>query len=144
MYVSLFSTYVQTDSSKKTSSPKSNYEQNSSYVKNTKKSPQTQLTLLKNLPIDYISKNEGFASRLKAQNYNKDLEKSTKKYADSKTMQSAKSAYEYNSKISFISQKAEITLNQTPLYDSKLQETNVRLKMVNTYIQNDKYYQVTA
>ena len=47
--------------------------------------------------------------------------------------------------------KPSVTLSQTPSIDKKqsldiqkIQEKNLRQTMVNTYLANDKYFQITA
>jgi hypothetical protein len=107
-----------------------------------------------NLPVDYISRNIGFWQK---NEFQKELqEKNTQNNptlfkAISDTLQ-AKESYTQNSKIfSNYPKVLHQAIDQTPKIDinfadgvQEMQEKNMRNVMVNTYLSNDRYYQVTA
>ena len=163
MYVSSYNTYIQTDSSSRTQKQKDEKQQggsessfSSKLLQNTKEDNAIRQL---SLPIDYTKENNYFANRHKIQLQEKNqqnqillkADESTKKFSNYKTSQNATSAYESNSKLFSLLRKPKITLNQTPHTDERLpkdiqglQESNLRNTMVNTYINNENYYKITA
>ncbi|MBU1659491.1 hypothetical protein KKG72_10655 [bacterium] len=113
-----------------------------------------------NLPVNYILK-RNFDTKLEPEFQKQQLQNpkeqdsihdTIKKFTNYQTLQNAKTAYEENSKLfSIFSKKPHLTQNQTPNTDKRLpkdiqeiKEKNMRNTMVNTYLANDKYYQITA
>ena len=144
MYVSSFNTYVQPNSSKESLKSKFDFSKKGSFENEIQKEIPAKERALKNLPVDYVAKNRNFSSKLELQAYNAELKKSTQEFTQRKTAQNAKVAYEENSKVSFLFQKADVTIGHAPTFDSTIREKNSRSLMVNTYLQNDRYYQITA
>lgn len=163
MFVSSYNTYIQTDSSSRTQKQRDEGQQNNSessfsskLLQNIKKdSAVRQLSL----PIDYTKDNNYFANRHKIQLQEKNQQNQillkadeyTKKFSNYNTSQNATTAYESNSKLFSLLKKPKIALNQTPHTDKRLpkdiqslQESNLRNIMVNTYINNENYYKITA
>lgn len=159
MFVSSYSTYISTNSSDKTD--KQGSQTTKDFSKLTAKAqeiPDTQLFNSK-IPIDYISKSKTFNNKLEVQLQQHQLQNlNTKEIAKTKnivtefsnysSLKNAKQAYTDNAKIFSLFKMPQITLDQAPKIDKKapvdVQEKNLRNLMVNTYIQNDKYYQLTA
>lgn len=163
MFVSSYNTYIQTNTSSK--SEKQRIEDAKSEVSFSSKllrQPKQELSSFESVPVDYLLKGKSFKNKLEAQKQTQefqDLESSelnrqdkiTKTLTSQQTMQNAKIAYKDNSKIFSLMRKPLTTLDQTPKIDSKLpkniqelKEKNMKMVMVNTYIQNDKYYKITA
>jgi hypothetical protein len=104
---------------------------------------------MQSLPIDYVSNNKTFQNQQKL-NYNFKNQDLAKFIKDS-TQQNAKTSYKQNSKMFSLIQKPLGTLNQTPKIDktlpSNLQELKkqfIRRDMINTYISNQSYYNLTS
>ena len=151
MFVSSYSTYISTNNSQKLAkervSPKVSNESFESKL--TQSSSVLESKTTQNLPISYISNYKAFNNKQKLQEEFED--KSKTKYTEMNTLKNAEIAYEKNSKIFSLFLEPKITLNQAPTLNKKLpsdmqqlQEKNMRHKMVNTYLDNDKYYQITA
>ncbi len=162
MFVSSYSTYISTNSSNKSTKDKVQTAQNSStYTSKPEETPKTTLASSA-IQIDYISKSKTFHNKLEAQLQQRQLQNPNDKeiaetknrvteFSTHKSLQSAKQAYSENSKIFSLFKIPQPTLDQTPKTDKRtsleiqeIQEQNLRHVMVNTYIQNDKYYQITA
>lgn len=164
MFVSSYSTYINTNASDKAAKQrydKSGAESKSFDSELSKKNSSLSFKS-SNLPIDYISKSQflhnkqelEFQKQQLQEPQNKTLNQTKEmmnKFSGQNSLLSAKSAYESNSKMFSLFQKPHATLDQTPKTDKKLplktqeaKENNLRHLMVNTYIANDKYYQVTA
>ena len=115
-----------------------------------------------NLPINYISKSKVSYNQREAEAQRQQLQKqpdkefiNTKntliKFNGQNTLFNAKNAYESNSKIFSLFRIPHVSLDQTPKIDKDLprkaqevKEINLRHEMVNTYIENDRYFQITA
>ncbi len=161
MFVSSYSTYITSNTPDKISKVSHEKQRNqqekfSSELASKSKAP---LSFSNNLPINYISQNKALVNR-QALNYqsdkkNSDEIKKTKELTTSLSKQnslnSVKSAYIGNTKMFSFLVKPKATLSQTPQIDSRqptevqeIQEKNLRLVMVNTYLADDKYYKITA
>jgi hypothetical protein len=151
MFISSYSTYVGTTASDKIDRRGVEYSKDDSEFFKSKLSQNQieQTNIVKNLPIDYISNYKSFNNQQKLQEQT--LSQSEMKFTQIKAMKSAKEAYEDNSKMFSLLRKPHVSLNQTPSIDEELpqdiqelKEKNLRHVMVNTYLANDKYYQITA
>ncbi|MCF6308993.1 MAG: hypothetical protein L3J19_00745 [Sulfurimonas sp.] len=151
MFVSSYSTYISTNSSDKTNRRDlSNAKEGAkSFSLEPSKNPILKPYIGKNLPIDYVSNYKSFNNQQKLQNQMKSQDEIN--FQQIKVMSSAKSAYEENSKMFPLLKKPTVTFNQADKIDKslpqdiqELKEENMRHIMVNTYLANDKYYQVTA
>ena len=151
MYVSSFSTYINTESTTRT---QQNRVQES---KNTTESFETKLLskTVKNVdtspkfPINYISNYKALNNQQKLQENPQNSEKT--RFLKLEAQTEAKNAYSDNSKIFSLILPPRATLDQTPRIDKKLpdniqdiKEKNLRYTMLNTYISNENYYKVTA
>lgn len=151
MYVSSFNTYINSESSTRVQQNSVQGNQNSTEsfetkllskrVKNADISPK--------FPINYISNYKALNNQQKLQENPHNSEKA--KFLKLEAQTEAKSAYRDNSKIFSLILTPRSTLDQTPGVDKKLpkniqekQEQNLRHAMVNTYMSNENYYQITA
>jgi len=144
MYVSSFNTFVQATTTNKIASQKIDYSKGDSFNKALTKNSHVALLSNQNPTINYISKNNYFTSKLEQKEYQQDAGVLSKKFKESHRTQDAKKAYEENSNISFLFQKVDVTISDTKTYNSKVAEKNAYSEMINTYIENDKYFQITA
>ena len=151
MYVSSFSTYINTESSTKTQkSAPSNTEKiketfNSKLLFKTVKNVDTS----PKFPINYISNYKALNNQQKLQENHQNIAKDN--FLKLEMQSSAKSAYSDNSVIFSKIVPPRATLNQTPKIDKTLpkniqniKENNLRHIMINTYISNENYYKTTA
>nr|WP_321266414.1 hypothetical protein [uncultured Sulfurimonas sp.] len=151
MFISSYNTYINTNSSQKTENQKT--EKPKSLGESFESKLAQNLVLesknTQNLPITYISNYKAFSNKQKLDEefQNKDATKYTK----INSMKNAKNAYETNSKMFSLFLEPKATQSQTPSINQNLsselqqaQEKNLRHTMVNTYLENDKYYQITA
>lgn len=109
-------------------------------------------------PVDYVAKNSGFWQKYEVQ---REIQKNTQESKEERKtslqsvqkFQSAEQAYsEGVKKFAFSLRNTKATtIDQTPKVDAtlpseiqELQESKLRHKMVNTYLSNDKYYQLTS
>jgi hypothetical protein len=163
MFVSSYNTYIQTNASDRVTKQKEQpAKSESSFSSKFLQEPKLDPVIVSTLPVDYVNRAKSFNTKLEMKRQEDALKnpdddttskskKLTKEFMSRKTLQSAKSAYEDNSKMFSIYKQPHHTLDQTPTTDKtlpeniqKLKEQNMRRTMVNTYIQNDKYYQITA
>lgn len=151
MFVSSYNTYVNTNNSDRTSNQKVD---KSKYYSSSFESKLAQNIVLEskdtqNLPITYISNYKAFSNKQKLQKQfqNKD-EIEIKKI---NTIKNAKEAYADNSVMFSLFLEPKATQSKIPQIDQKLpselqkaQEKRIRHTMINTYLENDNYYQITA
>jgi len=151
MFVSSYSTYINTNSSERTTKDRfeKSKEPASSFESKLSQSSVLESKNAKDLPINYISNYKAFSNKQKLQDQFQNTNKI--KYTQINSVNNAKIAYADNSKIFSFFLEPKATQNQTPKVDKKLpndmqklQEHNMRHTMVNTYQENDKYYQITA
>ncbi len=161
MFVSSYSTFIPNETTNKTSRV---YKEDTKTEKSSFSSKLSSITTQElvnsdGLPINYISTNQTFKNRQELdyqkfalENKEEDgTKKLTTKFTQQNKLVDAKSAYTTNAKpLSFL-QKPKATLSQTPTLNKaqstefqELQEKSLRHNMVNTYIENDKYYKITA
>jgi len=150
MFISSYNTYISTNTSNRTdkSALNKSEDSNKSFTKYFD-NPIIESKNSQNLPISYISNYKAFSNKQK-------LEQSLKspdgeKFSQIKTMQNMKESYADNSKVFSLELVPKHTLSQLPKADLKLpkniqelKEQNTRRSMINTYIENDNYYQITA
>ncbi len=163
MFVSSYSTYIQTNASERTNKSRESFSKDSSlFSSKLLDTPKLELQSASNLPVDYVYKAKSFNTKLELTRQEEALKNPfsdtivqskelTKSFMSTKILENAKSAYEDNTKMFSYSRKPHIALDQTPQMDTRLpenaqqmQELHMRHVMVNTYAQNDKYYKITA
>ena len=152
MFVSSYSTYINDVNSKKIKQNTQKVEEKSN-VNFSLTTPENQEILTSKVdiktPINYISNYKSFANKQKLQ-YQQDIDDRTKelqekpveKFSKINTLANAKVSYEVNSKMFSL-----LKVPQPPIGQSKKEEhipTKLQQKMVNTYIDNENYYKITA
>jgi hypothetical protein len=151
MFVSSYNTYVNTTNSTKSSELRrsDDKEKSDSFSKSLSDSTILKPYNDKNLPINYISNYKSFHNHQRLQEHLQSQNEYNLKQLN--TLNSAKIAYDENSKMFPLAKKPSSSLSQTPKIDEKLppkdqeaKEKVIRHVMVNTYISNDNYYRITA
>lgn len=154
MFVSSYSTYIDTTVNKQVQSERVQDEKKSSksFTDKLLQTPQTNITSGKKLPINYISNYKSLHTKQElqeGQDKTQNIEKM--KFSKVNAQGNAKVAYEENSKMFSFLVKPKQTISQTPQINRRLpqeavktQENFLREKMVNTYAANDNYYKITA
>jgi len=151
MFITSYNTYISTNTTDRTqkSGALDSKSSSNSFKSNLLDNPVIESKSTQNLPISYISNYKAFNNKQKLQQeiQNPDGEK----FSKIKTMQNMKTAYSDNSKVFSLLIQPGHTLNKAPKIDLKLpkdiqelKEQNMRRTMVNTYLENDKYYLITA
>jgi hypothetical protein len=151
MFISSYNTYISTNNSDKTNH-KGVGNKKDGLVEFTLKHTDNQTPrsyVNNNLPIDYVSNYKSLNNQLKLQEQIKSQDEI--KFEKIKEMKNAKSAYAENSQMFSLLKKPTLTLSQTthkqtdlPQNIQEIKDSNLRNIMVNTYLENDNYYQTTA
>jgi hypothetical protein len=140
MFVSSYNTYIlptQTDTKKSTKESTAAFSTNPKLT--VKPETPTQTTFAK-LPVNFISDYKVLNNQQKLHDQTQQF--SQNKFVKINTLQSAQVAYKDNSTMFSFIQKPKVALTKT---DVKLPDSsNIKMKMVNTYIENDNYYKITA
>ena len=157
MFVSSYSTYIDTTTTKKVQNQRdeSSKEVRPSFTSKLEQALPKDVLTGKQLPLNYISNYKALNTRqrLDQQLEKKEMSQNVAKMKFSKinAQGSAKVSYAQNSQMFSLLAKPKATLDQTPRADRNLpqpaqenQKGFQRAAMVNTYISNDRYYQVTA
>lgn len=165
MFVSSYNTYINTNTSQKSTRGSDETTKSDSKLFSSKLSDiSTQKSFLNsNKPINYISQGTSQHNRellRSQQEYIKTNEKndfkqtteSIQKFSSTATLNSAKTAYSENSFMYSLARKPQpVTVDQKPKISQdmpqdlqELKEQKIRHTMVNTYIANNNYYQITA
>ena len=151
MYVSSYSTFVNTNSSQKVQREREipQKESKTSFASKLSPTPDKVLNNTSKLPINYVSNYKVLNNQQKLQEETQNNSKL--RFSKIKAFVSAKDAYTDNSKIFSLLVKPSATLDQTPKIDKKMpqkaqdaKEAIMKHTMVNTYIANDNYYKITA
>lgn len=162
MFVSSYNTYIGTNSQNNGIKERSSTSKESPSFKPSLYPEEVAQNKSINLPIDYVVNSKSFGNKLELDRQEQELEKYqdselskskelTKEFVDKNSMKSAKLAYKEGSNIFALLRKTHPAIDQTPTIDKNLpsdiqdlKELNLRHVMVNTYLANDKYYQITA
>ena len=158
MFVSSFSTFIQTNASERVAKQKIDKQELDNKSFSSKLSTATQSytsPTTSTIPNNFISKSLVLNNKqdlAQQQNSTNNLAKNDlDNFSIKNSLINAKSAYEGNSKMFSLISVPSTALNQTPSIEKTLppeprdiKELNMRHKMVNTYIANDNYYKVTA
>jgi hypothetical protein len=167
MFVSSYSTYIQTNNSNKDAKQRVEKLDTKTQPLSTKINATLSQAIYKtpNIPVNYISqaqvnnnKKEIELQNRKLTDPNQEKKDNTKKLIDKfnikNSLINAQVSYTANSKMFSLIKKPHVAFNQTPSIENSLpkkpkevkdiRELNLRHKMVNTYIANDNYYKVTA
>ncbi|MDD2906873.1 MAG: hypothetical protein WBK95_08105 [Sulfurimonas sp.] len=152
MFVSSYTTYVQTSTQNKPSQSKEYDSKNSSGF-STKLSQKTSETTFQKpaVALDYISKNNTFYTKLVLEKNLDEQSRETKelsnKFTQQSVLQDAKTAYSQAPKVTSFFREALNSFTKTqesesPISDQtqELQEKQMRKLMINTYTANENYY----
>lgn len=156
MFVSAYSTYIQTDSTNKNIRQKdAEYQNRSAFSSKLYEKSMPALSNGASLTVDYIAKNNNFYTKLFLEKHQDEQSAQTKelthKFIDQSTLQDAKKAYTQMPKMSALFRETFMALDKTDSAASKpsqetqeLKDVKMRKLMINTYIANDNYYKITA
>ena len=153
MFVSSYSTYIDTTATKRINNERKELEKKPSDSFSSKllsSKPET-LSNKPQLPLNYVSNYKSLYNRQRLDQQDLTQTVSKMKFSKISSLSSAQIAYTANSKMFSLIAKPKIALDQTPSIDKKLpkeaqveKESLLKINMVNAYIANDNYYQITA
>ncbi len=155
MFVSSYSTHIQTNNSDKVTKQALEKSYTESFSSKIPSKVQTSSVINSNIPINYISQSLVLNNKQNLEDKKNEVKDKIKndvnKFSKRNSLLNAKKSYEVNAKRFSLLSIPNITLNQTPLTQNTLpkepqeiKELNLRHKMLNTYIANDKYFKVSA
>jgi hypothetical protein len=156
MFVSSYSTYIQTNANDKNVKQKDvSYGKDSGFSSKLLKESVTDTAKNASLPVDYIAKNNNFYTKLFLEKHQDEQSAQTKelthKFIDQSTLQDAKKAYTQMPKMSSFFRETIMALDKKLQDEAKpsqatqeIKDVNIRKLMINTYIANDNYYKITA
>jgi hypothetical protein len=163
MFVSSYSTYISPNTSEKSQKTRDisraegatkDYKSSVSSV-----SQQTLVADSTKLPLSYISNYKALSNRQQFDEQLKNTAQTTKdtstsakdRFSKISAMGNAQVSYTENSKMFPIISKPKVTLNQAAPLDKKTSkdipqnaQNTLKTQMLNTYIENDNYYKITA
>ena len=156
MFVSTYSTYLNANSVNKNMKGRDSSSYPTSYKlyeNSFNKSEAKPSGISQTAPVNYISYNkvistkERFNEQLKQNSYETNIQK----FTNINSKMHAPASYAENTKMFSLGLKEQLTLKEKepinkdlPEDIQELKESNLRATMVNTYLENDKYYQITA
>ena len=148
MFISSYATYVNTSTTDRASKPKINTKSSEIFSTVVKNTTPVQAYSPKNFPVDYISNYKSLNNQQKLEQQVNGKETSK---MDMRDLKGAKVAYISNTSMFSLVLKPKHSLNTSnnisdiyPENIRALKEDTLKNKMVNTYLENDMYYQVTA
>ncbi|MDD2790846.1 MAG: hypothetical protein PHU40_09315 [Sulfurimonas sp.] len=152
MFVSSYTTYVQTNTQNKVPQQKEYDSKNSSEfaIKFSQQTPES-LQQKSAAPLDYISKNNTFYTKLilekNLDEQSKQTKELTNKFTQQSVLQDAKNAYVQLPKATSFFKETLNSFTKTQESDAtsldqtqELKEKNIRKSMINTYTANEDYY----
>lgn len=148
MFVSSYNTYITHKSSSKAErSTQKESNKTSSFSATKSFATKAEKTLNSTeIPLNYISSYKSLHNQqlLQQQNeHNKEYSKT--KFDKINKITTAQSAYSENSKLFSLLQKPKTALTQEVNQPKNIQQSSaLKQKFINTYIENDNYYKVTA
>ena len=144
MFVSAYSTYVSTNTNDKLNKPKFDEQkvQDKPFSKILVSAPALLAYDTKNIPINYISNYKSFNNKQKLLD-SEIKSKDEVKFKKMSDVKNAKTSYESNSHMFSLMSVPKEPINNIPRIN-EVNLDNMKHKMVNTYLENDKYYQLTA
>jgi len=149
MFISSYNTYIQTNTTDKTSRIKDTKETQAknNFASEFLKNPTLQKVQTTSTPINYQKNYKIFNNKQKlAQNIeSKQGIINANKFNFTSSLTNAKIAYTANANMFSIVAKPKPSLSQTQ--DIKKDDSSSiykKISAINTYISNDKYYQITA
>lgn len=157
MFVSSYATFINTQATDKAQKEKETLSQKGSYsrfttqeLQNTSQNETSKIAKTQ-LPLNYISNYKVLNNQHKLLQESQGALEGKSKFTKISTLQSAQDAYAQNSTLFASLRKPKVALAQTPFLNTQLpqdsfkaQEEILKITMVNTYIENDNYYKITA
>ena len=150
MFVSSYNTYIHTNTTDKTTKSKESASASGSKSFESKLLHTSQIaqTESKNTPINYLDGSKIFKNRQKLQQNIESKEElaNVNKFNKFSSVKSAKVAYTNNSHIFSIVAKPKPTLTTTSnmINGDEFSKQKEKFSAINTYLQNDRYYRITA
>ena len=157
MFVSSYTTFIDTSVTKRIQNDKNDLERKPSepFSKHLIEPKGKDVILSKNLPLNYISNYKALSNKLaieqQIQGRDEREIKAKIKFTKLSAQSGAQYSYVENSKMFPLRALPKPTLDQTPKLDKKLpleaqktQEGILKNLMVNTYVANENYYRITA
>ncbi len=154
MFVSAYSTYLNTNSVNKTAKERDTSLPTKPFSLNeTLKSGLSTSKLLQDTPVNYLSHNKIISTkqRIYQQLEQNSAQKNIEKFTNINSQIHAPTSYTENTKMFPLTLRDQLTLKGKDPVDKtlpkelqELKESNLKTLMVNTYIANDKYYKITA
>ncbi|MBU1217399.1 hypothetical protein KJ870_03225 [bacterium] len=156
MFVSSYSTYIQTNTNDKNVKQKDvSYGKDSGFSSKLLKESVADTAKNASLPVDYIARNNNFYTKLFLEEHQDEQSAQTKelthKFIDQSTLQDAKKAYTQAPKMTSLFRETFLALDKTQLAEAKpsqntqdFKDAKMRKLMINTYIANENYYKITA
>lgn len=153
MFISSYSTYIDTTSTKRTQNERKESVKKTAkpFVLQATKAPNKNISINNTLPLNYISKYKILNNQQELQKQELANNPAKMKFTKISSINSAQIAYGENSKMFSLLVKPKPALNQTPKLDKSLpqliqkgQASAMKAIMVNTYIKNENYYKITA
>ncbi|MBN2781839.1 MAG: hypothetical protein JXQ66_01200 [Campylobacterales bacterium] len=150
MFVSSYSTFIHNiniNKTRPTTETKFDEKQKSNFKVNLEEHNSKVLTSKPDAstPINYISNYKAFANQQKLQNDEKlfSSKKDSEKFSSINSLKNAKESYEVNSRMFPRVRIPHITLSNV-MQDTIDLPKALQNTMVNTYIDNERYFQITA
>ena len=157
MFVSSFSTYITNNTSNRAAKTTANTEdeKSSSFTHNLSKNTKQTPLLKQSTSINYISQGKAqynkqmieISQKSMQNSKNNDFKTANKtrnSFSSNASIKSAKVAYVDNSKMFSIVAKPKISINTQTISGDKYTQEKAKYSAINTYISNDKYFQITA
>ena len=157
MFVSSYSTFIDTSTTKRIQNDKNSFEKKplESFSKKLLEQGNSDVVLSKNIPLSYISNYKVIHTKqlINQQREERDTEqvKAKTKFTKLSAQSSAQLSYVENATMFSLRAIPKPTLSQTPKLNKKLppeeqkaQEKVLKNLMVNTYTANENYYRITA
>jgi len=153
MFVSSYSTYIDTTTTKRAQNERTDNAKKTSSSFDSKLLPSAAKDVVLNskLPLNYISHYKTLNNQQKLQEKELTQNPAKMKFTKISSMNSANVAYGDNSKMFSLIARPKQTIDQTPKLDKNLpqeaqniQGNIMKQKMINTYISNENYYNITA
>jgi len=153
MFVSSYSTYIDTSTTKRTQNDRNESAKKPSAPFESKLLQTTpkDVVLGSKLPLNYISNYKALNNQQKLQEKELTQNPAKMKFSKISSMNSANVAYGDNAKMFSLIARPKQTIDQTPKLDKNLptqaqeiQGDFMKTKMINTYVANENYYRITA
>lgn len=145
MFVSSYNTYIHTNTTAKTKET-TNPSDLKSFASKLLHTSQIAPSTTQNIPINYIDNSKVFHNRQKLQQNieSKQELKTVNKFNNFSAVKTAKVAYVDNSKMFSIVSKPKPAISTQTISGHEFSKQKAKFSAINTYLLNDRYYQITA